>query len=499
VVYLPIWESIFTGMLSVLQINNLLFVLLGSMVGIIIGLLPGLGASAAIAMLIPLGFALPANNTLVMMCAIYMGAMTAGAITSILLNVPGTPAAVITSLDGYPLALKGKAGPTIGIAVISSFIGGTFSVIGLSFLSIPMVNLALKFGPPEYFSVFILAFIIASTLIGKSTLKGILGVLLGLILATIGTDLQTGVSRFVFGIEMLLDGVDFVVATIGFFALAEVLNYISKKQGVKEKIIKLKGNVWPGIKDFIQCIPSIIRGTIIGFIAGVLPGSGGSLGTAVAYSFEKRVTKIGEHFGEGIITGVSAPEAANNASVGGALIPMMTLGVPGSGTTAVLLVILYMYGLRPGPLLFIEQSELVWGVIASLYISNLAILGLVFLLLPFLVKILTIPNEYLMPGIVLFSTVGVYSVNLLSGDILLLVFFGVLALLLRKAGISIVPVILGLLLGARLEQSFRQALIMSRGSFGIFFTRPICLFLLTLAFIIICLDIVKNFKKLSLQ
>src|SRR5665648_951314 len=422
-------SSLLTGLLAVFQINNLLFVVLGSFIGIVIGILPGLGSSAAIAMLIPLGFALPPNYTLIMMCAIYMGAMTAGAITSILLNVPGTPAAVMTALDGHPLALKGQAGKAIGIGVFSSFVGGTLSIIGLSFLS------------------------------------------------------------------MLLDGIDFVVATIGIFAMGEVLSYIVNMKKLDKNILELKGKVWPTMIEFLSVIPSIIRGTIIGFIAGILPGSGGALGTAVSYAVEKRVHKDGEHFGEGILAGVAAPEAANNASVGGALIPMMTLGVPGSGTTAILMVVLFMYGLKPGPLLFIEQSTLVWTVISSLYVSNLAVLLIVFLMLPIFVKILKIQSEYLLPGIVLFSAVGVYTVHSLPADVYLLIFFGLLALALRQLGFSIVPVILGLLLGASVEQSFRQSMIMSRGSFEIFFTRPISLILLSLVIVIILTDIYRKRKQ----
>ncbi|HZK12401.1 MAG TPA: tripartite tricarboxylate transporter permease [Atribacterota bacterium] len=488
-------SSLLTGLLAVFQINNLLFVVLGSFIGIVIGILPGLGSSAAIAMLIPLGFALPPNYTLIMMCAIYMGAMTAGAITSILLNVPGTPAAVMTALDGHPLALKGQAGKAIGIGVFSSFVGGTLSIIGLSFLSMPLVGIALKFGPPEYFSVFIVAFTIASTLIGKSALKGVLGVFLGIILSTVGSDLQTGVPRFTYGLNLLLDGIDFVVATIGIFAMGEVLSYIVNMKKLDKNILELKGKVWPTMIEFLSVIPSIIRGTIIGFIAGILPGSGGALGTAVSYAVEKRVHKDGEHFGEGILAGVAAPEAANNASVGGALIPMMTLGVPGSGTTAILMVVLFMYGLKPGPLLFIEQSTLVWTVISSLYVSNLAVLLIVFLMLPIFVKILKIQSEYLLPGIVLFSAVGVYTVHSLPADVYLLIFFGLLALALRQLGFSIVPVILGLLLGASVEQSFRQSMIMSRGSFEIFFTRPISLILLSLVIVIILTDIYRKRKQ----
>jgi len=481
------------GLLNALAPGNLLAALIGALLGTIVGVLPGLGPSTTVALLIPLTFTLQADSSLIMMLAVYCGAMYGGSLTSVLLKVPGEASSVMTSIDGYEMAKQGRAGPALAISAIGSFIGGTLSVIALMLMAIPISNFALKFGPTEYVALMLFALVLSATLIGNSLAKGLLAIGLGMGVAMIGTDLQSGVARLTFGIGHLLDGIDPIVAIIGVFGIGEVLHFLAKRRkGETGERLALKGRLMPSKEDMKQSAGPIARGSLVGFLAGVLPGSGSTLGSFIAYTMEKRLSKNPEKFGKGAIEGVASAETANNASTGGALVPLMTLGLPGSGTTAVLLGALMMYGVRPGPQFMTEQSELVWTIIASLYVSNLILLILNLPMIRLFVKILDVPVRILMPLILIFATIGAYSINGSINDAWLVLIFGILGYLMRETGISPALFVLALVLGEQLERSLRQAVYISKGSIEPFFTHPISLILILVTVAILVYDIIRR-------
>lgn len=478
--------------------QNLLAALIGALLGTIVGILPGLGPSTTVALLIPVTFSVSPESGLIMMTAVYCGAMYGGSLTSILLKVPGEASSVMTAIDGYELAKKGKAGPALAISAIGSFVGGTLSVILLMLIAVPLSKFALKFGPTEYMAIMLFALILSVTLIGNSIMKGILSLALGIGVAVIGTDLQSGVARMTLGISHLTDGIDVIVAIIGVFGIGEVFHYLAnRKVGQSDKRLSISGKLMPSKKEMKQSAGPIGRGSLIGFIAGLLPGSGSTLGSFIAYSVEKRLSKKPETFGNGALEGVASAETANNSATGGALVPLLTLGIPGSGTTAVLLGALMMYGIQPGPQLMTEQPVLVWAVIASLYISNIVLLFLNLPMIRFFVKILDIPPRVLMPLILVFALIGAFSINNSINDIWLVLIFGVIGLLMRVAGLSPAIFILALVLGDQMEQSLRQSLIISKGSLVQFVTSPISLTLLIIALGLLAFDIIKRFKSPS--
>ncbi|WP_246041635.1 tripartite tricarboxylate transporter permease [Robertmurraya kyonggiensis] len=478
--------------------SNLLAALIGALLGTIVGILPGLGPSTTVALLIPVTFSVSPESGLIMMTAVYCGAMYGGSLTSILLKVPGEASSVMTAIDGYELAKKGKAGPALAISAIGSFIGGTFSVILLMIIAIPLSKFALKFGPTEYMAIMLFALILSVTLIGNSIIKGVLSLALGIGVAVIGTDLQSGVTRNTLGIAHLTDGIDVIVAIIGVFGIGEVLHFLAtRKQGQSDKRLSITGKLMPSKQDFKHTAAPIGRGSIIGFLSGLLPGSGSTLGSFIAYSVEKRFSKKPETFGKGALEGVASAETANNSATGGALVPLLTLGIPGSGTTAVLLGALMMYGIQPGPQLMTEQPVLVWAVIASLYISNIVLLILNLPMIRFFVKILDIPTRVLMPLILVFALIGAFSINNSINDIWLVLIFGLLGLFMRVVGLSPAIFILALVLGDQMEQSLRQSLIISKGSLIQFVTSPISLTLLIIAFGLLAYDVIKRFKSQS--
>ena len=449
---------------------NLFLAFSGAFLGTLIGALPGIGPVNGVAILIPIAYALklPPESALILLAGVYYGAEYGGRISSILLNVPGDAGAVITTLDGYPMAQKGKAGEALALSAISSFIGGTLAVIGLTLFAPYLAEWAIKFGPAEYFALMVFAFSTLASLAGKNPVKALIASVFGLMLATVGIDPGSGVPRFTFGEMKLYDGVDFLVVAIGLFAISEVLtmmehSYLGTAQKIKVQTALVS------FKTFMYSLWSILRSSLIGFFIGVLPGAGASIASAVAYTTEKRLVDREGTFGTGDPRGVAAPEAANNAASGGAMVPMLTLGVPGSGTTAVLLGALMMFNVTPGPLIFEQRPEIVWGLIASMYIGNVMLLVLNLPLVGLFARILTIPRWFLVPAIAALSFVGVYAVNNSAFDLLFMTGIGVVGYLMRKAGFPLAPVILGLVLGRLMEVNLRRALAISGGDWSILY------------------------------
>jgi len=463
---------------------NLGLALAGAFLGTLIGALPGIGPVNGVAILIPIAYALklPPESALILLAGVYYGAEYGGRISSILLNVPGDAGAVITTLDGYPMAQKGKAGEALALSALASFIGGTLAVIGLTLFAPLLAEWAIRFGPAEYFALMVFAFTTLSSLAGRNPAKALASSVFGLMLATVGLDPGSGVPRFTFGQLKLYDGVDFLIVAIGLFAISEVLVLMEKSHLGEATRMRVETTL-VSLKTFLASLGSILRGSVIGFFIGVLPGAGASIASAVAYTTEKRLVDREGSFGQGDPRGVAAPEAANNAAAGGAMVPMLTLGVPGSGTTAVLLGALMMFNVTPGPLIFQERPEVVWGLIASMYIGNLMLLVLNLPLVGIFARILTIPRWFLIPAIAGLSFVGVYAVNNSAFDLLFMTGIGVWGYLMRKFGFPLAPMILGLVLGRLMEVNLRRALAISGGDWGILFSSPIAQVLWVLALV----------------
>jgi len=472
---------ILNGFAVALQPINLWYTFIGCFLGTVIGVLPGIGPSATMALLIPVTYGMNPTSALIMLCGIYYGARYGGSTTAILINAPGEASAVMTTLDGYQMAKNGRGGAALAVSAIGSFIAGTISVIGLTVFALPLTTLALKFGPAEYFTLMVFAMTAVSSLAGKSPAKALISTILGLIIATVGIDLQSGQPRFTAGVPELQDGVGFVLAVVGLFAISEVLFGLEEiTKGIRPEIIKLKGSLWMTPEEFRRSVNPILRGSLVGFVIGVLPGAGGTIAAILSYVWEKRISKHPEQFGKGAVEGVAGPEAANNADVAGALVPLLSLGIPGGGSTAVLLGAFIMYGIQPGPMLFQKNPEVVWGLIDSMYIGNVMLLILNLPLIGIFVRLLYVPGGILLALIVSIATIGVYAIN---GNILELYFmlgFGVLGYVFRKVDIPLAPMILSLVLGGIMEQSFRQAMTISDGNPKIFVSSTICVILVAL-------------------
>jgi len=459
-----------------LQPDHLLLALIGCTLGTLIGALPGLGPVNGVALLIPLtfNFDLAPTAALILLVSVYYGCMYGGRISSIVLNIPGDEPALMTTLDGYPMALKGRGGEALALTAVASFVGGTIATIGLTLLAPLLVQFAIRFGPAEYFALYALAFATIGGVTGGSLLKGFIAAGIGLLLGTVGIDPVSGVPRFTFGSYNLYSGIDFVVALVGLFAVSECLVFLEQRPDNSRPLIKL-GAALPGVKRSVACAGTIGRGSFIGFIAGVLPGAGASLGSFMAYILEKRWRGNKGDFGNGDPHGVAAPEAGNNAAAGGALIPMLALGIPGSGTTAVLLALLLSMNITPGPLLFDQQPDMVWGLVAALFIANLILLVENIPMVKLFARILQSPSWLLMPMVVLIAFVGIYSMNHSAFDLYLMLGFGVLGYVLNKLRIPTVPVVLGLLLGGQMEFNLRRAMAISAGDWSILVSSPIAI------------------------
>jgi putative tricarboxylic transport membrane protein len=495
-----ILSGLMNGFAVALQPANLLWCFVGVVLGTVVGILPGLGPPATIAMLLPLTFLMNPGAAIIMLAGIYYGAKYGGSTTSILLNVPGESASVVTCLDGFEMARKGRAGAALGIAAIASFIAGTVGVVGLMLVAPPLAKVALAFSAPEYFGLMALGLAMVVLLAGRSLVKALLAMLVGLWIAGIGTDPFSTTSRFTFGQLELLSGVDFVVVAIGVFAIGEVL--ATMQGGDKVQALPVpKGlrNLLPTLQDLKDCRFAFVNGSVLGFLIGVLPGAGSTIASFISYGVEKAVSRRREEFGKGVVEGVAAPEGANNSETGGALVPLLTLGIPGSGTTAVLLAALVLWGFRPGPLFISENQALFWGLVASMYIGNVMLLVLNLPLVPLFAQVLRTPAFVLYPLILGISLVGVYSVSGSLFDLALLVAFGLLGYLMRKLDYPAAPLILGLVLGGAMERALRQSLMMSQGDLSILATRPISAAMLSLALLILLIPLFTKLNAWRLQ
>jgi putative tricarboxylic transport membrane protein len=467
---------ILNGFAVCLQPINLWYTFLGCFLGTIIGVLPGIGPAATVALLIPVTYGMNPTSALIMLCGIFYGARYGGSTTAILINTPGEASSVMTTLDGYQMAKNGRGGAALAISAIGSFIAGTIGVIGLTLFAVPLTNMALKFGPAEYFTLMVFAMTAVSSLAGKSAGKAMISTILGLVIATIGIDLQSGQPRYTMGVPELQDGVGFVIAVVGLFAIAEVFFSMEEiVKGVRPEIIKLQGSVWLTMDEWKRSIMPIMRGSVVGFIIGVLPGAGGTIAAILSYVWEKRVSKHPEQFGKGAVEGVAGPEAANNADSAGALVPLLTLGLPGGAGTAILLGAFIMYGIQPGPMLFQNRPDLVWGLIDSMYVGNVMLLILNIPLIGLFVRLLYVPGGILMPLILAISTIGIFAINGNTLELFFGLIFGIMGYVFRKLDIPLAPMVLSLVLGGIMEQSFRQAMTISGGNPVIFVSSTICI------------------------
>jgi putative tricarboxylic transport membrane protein len=489
-------ENLGNGLLAAAKPENLLFGFIGVFLGNAIGVLPGLGPAVAISVLLPLTFGLDPLSALIMFAGIYSGSMYGGSITSILVNTPGDSSSAVTTFDGHPMAKNGRAGAALLTSMLGSFVGGTFAVVVLMLVAPAIANVSLLFGPTEYFSLMLLALIMVSTIGGNSMAKSIFSVALGIMIAMIGIDMQSGVERMTFGIPELFSGIDVVLAGIGLFAVGEALWVASGGDDTTTPLSKIKTKLGMTAEEWKRSIGSWVRGTMVGFSLGTLPGTGGTLSSFMAYGIEKRISKTPEKFGQGMIEGVGGPEAANNASAGASMIPLLSLGIPGSATTAVMLVAFQIYGLQPGPLLFENNPELVWGLIASLYIGNILLLILNVPLIGLWTKLLEVPQVLLSTAVLVFAAIGAYSIKGSVSDILIVFILGVLAFTLRFFKFPIAPVLLGVVLGPMIEQEFRRALSISGGDYSIFVTRPMTLVLLFLSFLLVFVPLIMAKRKI---
>ncbi len=469
---MDVLHNIALGFSIALTPINLLYCFLGVLAGTVIGVLPGIGPVSGIAILIPITFGSDPTCALIMMAGIYYGAMYGGSTTSILINLPGESASVMTCLDGYQMAKKGRGGAALGMAAFASFIAGTFSIVMLMLLSPPLARFALRFGPPEYFALTFLGMTAITSLGGKSLVRGLISGVFGMMVAMIGTDPISGSSRFCYGVQDLFEGVSFISVSVGLFAIAEVFEEVEESLEGASYDTKISG-LLPNKADWWASKGALCRGSIIGFLVGVLPGAGATIASMLSYVTEKRFSKHPEKFGTGVIEGVAGPEGANNSATGGAMVPLLTLGIPGGASTAVMLGALMIHGLRPGPLLFQQHPDFVWGLIASMYVGNIMLLVLNLPLVKIFAMILLIPRYILLPLIVVFSTLGVYSVNNSIGEVWVMFAFGIIGYFMRKLDLPAAPVILAIVLTPMMERALRQSLMMSRMDVTIFFTRPI--------------------------
>jgi putative tricarboxylic transport membrane protein len=417
----------------------------------------------------------------IMFAGIYYGGMYGGSTTSILLNTPGESASIVTALEGFRMARRGRGGAALATAAIGSFVAGTISTLAITFLAPLVAQVALSFQPADYFALMILAFVSVTALLGRSLLRGLISLFIGLFLGLIGIDVVSGQPRFTFGIPDLLDGLDIVVVAVGLFAVGEALYVAARSRHDKEEIVPVKGRIWMTAEEWTRSWPAWIRGALIGFPLGALPAGGAEIPTFLSYNVERRLSRHKDEFGKGAIEGVAGPEAANNAAFSGVLVPLLTLGIPTSATAAILLAAFQVYNLQPGPLLFQNAPDLVWALIASLYIGNVMLLVLNLPLVRLWVKILEIPRAVLYAGILVFATLGVYSVANSVVDVLIMYAIGVLGFLMRRFDLPIAPAILAVILGPRIESEFRRAVSISQGDLGVFVTRPLSLAILLIA------------------
>jgi putative tricarboxylic transport membrane protein len=486
--------DVFSGLLSgfhvTLQPVNLLYCFIGVFIGTLIGVLPGIGPTGAMSILLPTTFSLSPVSSLIMLAGIYYGAQYGGSTTSILVNIPGEASSIVTCLDGYQMARQGRAGPALGIAAFGSLIGGTFSVIALMFLAASLAQIAVKFGPAEYFSLICLSMVLSIYLARGPFVKAIIMIIVGLILSTVGMDLVSGKTRFTFGCGTLIDGIGLVPVAMGLFGVSEVL--MNLEESLDRVIFKAKvKNLLPNREDWKRSVGPIIRGTLLGFPLGILPGGGAVIASFVSYTVEKRLSRYPEEFGHGAIEGVAGPETANNAGAGGAFVPLLALGIPPNVVMALLMGALIIHGVSPGPLIIERNPEIFWGVVASMYVGNAMLLVLNLPLIGMWVKLLKVPYRILMPMILLFCVIGSYSLNNNVVEVVIMIIFGLVGYILRKFDFEAAPLMLAFILGPIWETAWRQSLVISEGKFLIFLEKPISVGALAFG---VCLIITSGFK-----
>jgi putative tricarboxylic transport membrane protein len=488
------------GFAVAVQPLNLWWCFVGVFIGTVVGVLPGLGPPATIAMLLPLTHGMSPASAMIMLAGIYYGAKYGGSTTSILMNMPGESSSVITCLDGYAMARQGRAGAALGLAAIASFIAGTVGVVGLMLVAPPLAKLSLAFSSPEYFALMALGLSMVVLLAGASLVKALLAMLVGLWIAGMGTDLFSATSRFTFGRAELLGGIDFTIVAIGVFAIGEVLASVERKgSGQLQPVPRGLRNLLPTRQDLKESRFAFAQGSIVGFLVGVLPGAGSTIASLLSYGIEKAVSKHPEAFGTGVPEGVAAPEGANNSETGGALVPLLTLGIPGSATTAILLAALILWGLRPGPLFIEEQPALFWGLVASMYIGNLMLLVLNLPLVPLFAQLLRLPAHALLPLILGVSLVGVMAVSATVFAGLLVAVFGLAGWLMKRLDYPAAPLVLGLVLGDSMERALRQSLMMSQGDLSILVSRPISAVVLALAALVLLVPFARRLNAMRMR
>jgi putative tricarboxylic transport membrane protein len=490
-------DNLSLGFATAFTLQNLLYCFIGCLLGTMIGVLPGLGPIATIAMLLPATYALPPIAALIMLAGIYYGAQYGGSTTAILVNIPGESSSVVTAIDGYQMARRGRAGVALFTAGFGSFFAGCVATLVLAAFAAPLAEVAFKFGPAEYFSLMVLGLIGAVVLASGSLIKAIGMIVLGLLLGLVGTDVNSGAARYSFEIPELTDGIGFVAIAMGVFGFAEIMNNLEQKEK-RETFLDKVTSLWPNKQDFKRMMPSILRGTGIGSILGVLPGGGAPLAAFAAYSLEKKTSKYSEEFGKGAIEGVAGPESANNAASQTSFIPLLTLGIPPNAVMALMVGAMTIHNIQPGPQVMSSNPALFWGLIASMWIGNLMLIILNLPLIGVWVKMLTIPYRHLYPAILVFCCIGVYTVNNNNFDIFMTAIFGVAGYLFFKLGCEAPPLLLGFVLGPMMEENFRRALLLARGDFTTFLTRPLSLGLLIAAaalVVIVALPAVKKTRE----
>ncbi len=477
------WQLLMQGFVTVLQPANLTFAVIGCVLGMVVGVLPGVGPAAGTAVLIPVTMSMSPTAAIIMLAAIYYGAMYGGTITSVLLNMPGEASSAVTCLDGYEMAKRGRAGPALAIAAIGSFVGGTLATVGLVAVAVPMSRLALSFGPPEFFALMIVGLSLVMGLASQSLVRALIAAILGLLMAQVGIDPVMGAPRFAFGEVALLDGLGIVPVVMGLFGIGEILLNVESK--AKQVFVTDKTSLTLTRQDLKDSAGPIARGSVLGFFLGLIPGVGAIVPTYISYAIEKRISKTPERFGKGMIQGVAGPETTNNAYANAAFVPLFTLGIPGAATTAILMGALMMNGLVPGPTLFTDQPQFIWAVIASFFVGNFILLILSLPFIPLWVSILKIPYAILLTLVLGLCVVGVYSLSNNVFDIGVMLAFGVIGYVFKKLDIPTAPMVLTFVLGPLMERGLRQSLEMSQGDFSIFFMRPLSGSLLLMAVVII--------------
>ncbi|MBZ6076183.1 tripartite tricarboxylate transporter permease [Microvirga puerhi] len=476
------------------SMQNLGLAFMGCLVGTLIGVLPGVGPIATIAMLLPITFGLDPVGALIMLAGIYYGAQYGGSTTAILVNIPGEATSVVTTLDGHQMARQGRAGVALGIAAIGSFFAGTVATVIIAALGAPLTKLALIFGPAEYFSLMVMGLVFAVVLARGSILKAVSMIFLGVLLSTVGTDLETGQERMTFGLQFLTDGIDFAVLAMGVFGVAEILRNLENTE-TRDVVRQAIGRLLPNRDDFRQAGPSVVRGTFIGAILGILPGNGAVLGPFASYTIEKKIAKDPSRFGRGAIEGVAGPESANNAGAQTSFIPLLTLGIPPNAVMALMVGAMTIHGIVPGPQVMTRNPDLFWGMIASMWIGNLMLLIINLPMVGMWVRLLKVPYHLMFPAILMFCCIGIYSINSLPTDVMFIGVFGLLGYLLIKFGFEPAPLLLGFVLGKLLEENLRRALILSRGSLETFIDRPVSAGLLLVAIVLLALALLPSIRK----